>query len=513
MFKVSTYVNKSKKKPWIRRVATDSLQGSKYELKVMTQDDFLNEVNVAAHPVNSPVMSMRPIYGPTGEIDPKTKKEKWAIQGYDEIEVVPSGKQNAIVNKKTAHFSADGFWISNECEDEESFSKLMSWVDRAGIMVAFSQAVSAAFRTGDSAMYLYQSDDEDVPLEYEVYDYEHGSTLYPKTDFSGKTEVARQYKFNGHDAVDLFLLDRRETWIQIDEKDDDWGVFFPFDIEPERSEDGYVLVRRAVNQAGVGRCQCIYFRVDDIPSGPAQILIEKLEDGKSYVGEHLKGSAFPILFMKAEKTTSLPPSSLANKAIGVKGTPDSIAKADAKWLAPPDASNVANLHLDGLDDDINDVCMSVTLNPEIIKQGSDSSATMQILYDPEIQWAKNHWCEFYKQIRQLMHVFKALVGKVENDVPRFSKLAISVGQNVYIPRNKAEALKMELDQLYAGAKSVHAVMADAGNTHLGDYEMIQKEKEAKLALEAKYDSAKTTESNPSLPNITNQAAFQPEPAT
>jgi len=506
---VSYYINKEKKKPWLRRVADDSPNAPHgFKLQVMTQDDFLNEVNAAAHPINSPMMSRRPIYGPTGEKD-KNGKEKWALQGYDDVEVVPIAKQEAIINKKIAHFSGDGFWISNETKDEENFSKLMSWADTAGLYVAFSQAIYEAFRTGDSAIYLFQVDDEDNPIEYEVYDYEHGSTLYPKTDFNGKTTVARKYKYNGHDAVDIFGLDNRETWIMLSEDDDDYKVLFA-DTTPEKSEDGWFLVRRTKNQAGTGLCQCVYFRVDDIPSGPAQVQIEKLEDSKSYVGEHLKGSAFPILFMKAEKTTSLPPSSLANKAIGVKGTPDSIAKADAKWLTPPDASNIAEMHIDGINDDIKDACMSVFIDPEIIKQGSDSSATMQILYDPEIQWAKNHWWEVFKQVRQLVAVFKALVGKVEGNPKGFSELRVSVGQNIYIPRNKAEALKMELDQLYAGAKSVHSVMADAGNTHLDDYNMILEEKEDKLKLETKYNTKIQEAKNPSEPGVTNQAEKQPE---
>ena len=504
---VSDYINLSKKKPWFRRVV-DTSPGNPagFKLKMMTQDDFLNEVCSAAHPINSPMMSRRPIYGPTGEKD-KNGKEKWAIVGYDNIEVVPVTKQEAIIGKKIAHFSGEGFWIANESKDEDRFGKLMSWVDQAGLMTGFTEVVTAAFRTGDAAIYVYQTDDPECPIQYEVYDYEHGSMLFPRETFDGRKSLARKYKYDGHDAVDFFTPERIETWMQLDENGDE--DIFPIEGRI-KSEDGYTLVRSKKAQDGSRLCQCVYFRVDDIPTGCVQTQIEKLEDGKTYIGEHLKGSAMPILFMKAEKTTSLPPNSLANKAIGVKGTADSLAHADAKFLAPADASNIATLHVEGLEDDIKDGSMSVFIDPEIIKQGSDSSATMQILYDPEIQWAKNHWPWFFKPVRQLMAVFKALVGKVEEDVAGYDAMRISVGQNVYIPRNKAEALKMELDQLYAGSKSVHAVMTDAGNTHLGDYEQILKEKEEKLALEAKYKAVGQKEANPSLPRITNQAENQPE---
>lgn len=482
---ISDYINLSKKKPWYRRVS-DATPGNKkgYKLVAMTQDDFLNEVCSAAHPINSPMMSRRPIYGPTGEKDAKGK-EKWAIVGYDDIETVPSTKQWEIISKKISHFAGEGFWSSSESKDEGAFQKLMSWADTAGMKTAFIEAIWHAFRTGDSAVYWYQTDDDDDPLQYEVYGYEEGSVLFPRTDFDGKKSIARKYKYNNHDAVDIFTTKSRETWMHLDENDEDYNTLIPEgSAPPEKSDDGYILVRKQEAQAGENLCQCIYFRVDDIPSGPVQPSIEKLEDAKTYVGEHLKGSAMPILFMKAEKTTSLPPNNLANKAIGVKGTADSLQYADAKFLNPPDASNIANLHIDGLEDDIRDGAMSVKIDPEVIKQGSDSSATIKILYSPEVQWCQIHWPEVFKSVKQMMLVFKALVGKVEGDPKRYSDMRISVGPQIWIPQNATEVLKMELDQVYARVKSRKSAMQDIGNTHLGDDAQIEKEWEWELTQKA-----------------------------
>lgn len=484
---VSDYINPAKKKPWLRRVYGEGPGSRAPYYKVMTQEDFLNEVCSAAHEINSELMSRRPIYGPTGEKD-KNGKEKWAIVGYDEIETIPVSKQWEIISKKISHFAADGFWTASESEDEDAFQKIMSWADTAGMKTAFIEAMWHALRTGDSAVYWYQTDDSDDPLQYEVYGYEEGSVLYPQTDFNGRKTLARKYKFNGHDAVDIFTPDSRDTWMMLDEGMDDYRMFVPYGVTPVVSEDGYTLVRSLSGQAG-NLCQCIYFRFNDIPTGPVQPSIEKLEGAKTYVGEHLKGSAMPILFMKAEKTTSLPPNNLANKAIGVKGTADSLAHADAKFLTPPDASNIADLHIDGLEEDIRDGAMSVKISPDVIKQGSDSSATMKILYAPEIQWAQIHWPEVFKSVKQMMLVFKALVGKVEGDVPRYSNMRISVGQNIFLPQNAAEALKMELDQVYARVKSRKSAMEDLENAHKGDYERIQREWEEELTMKAEAPAA------------------------
>lgn len=511
---VSDYINQQKKKPWVRLVKDDSPGGGGSKLQILTQQDFLNEVCSAAHKINSQMMSRRPIYGPTGEKN-KDGKEKWAIVGYDEIETVPISKQWEIISKKISHFAADGFWTSSETEDEDAFTTIMSWADTAGMKTAFIEAMWHAMRTGDSAVYWYQIDDNDDPIQYEVYGYEEGSTLYPQTDFDGRKTLARKYKFNTHDAVDIFTPDKIETWMSLDENMDDYRKFVPEGTNPEQSDDGYTLVRRKDAQAG-NLCQCIYFRFNDIPTGPVQPAIEKLEDAKTYVGEHLKGTAMPILFMKAEKTTSLPPSSLANKAIGVKGTADSIAHADAKFLTPPDASNIADLHIDGLEEDIRDGAMSVKISPEVIKQGSDSSSTMRILYAPEIQWCQIHWPEVFKSVKQMMLVFKALVGKVEGDIARYSKVRISVGENIWIPQNAAEELKMELDQVYARVKSRKAAMEDIENAHKGDYERIKREWEEELTMKAdapakakaKYgvDTGNADDPKENPANVNNQAS-------
>ena len=207
---VSDYINLSKKKPWVRRVKDDSPGSGGSRLQIMTQDDFLNEVNSAAHEINSPKMSRRPIYGPTGVKD-KNGKEKWAIIGYDDIETVPISKQESIIAKKISHFAANGFWTASESEDEDRFSKLMSWADVVGLKTAFLEVITSVFRTGDGAIYLYQTGDKEDPIQYEVYGYEEGSVLFPRVDFNGKKSIARKYKFNGHDAVDIFTTERVQT--------------------------------------------------------------------------------------------------------------------------------------------------------------------------------------------------------------------------------------------------------------------------------------------------------------
>ena len=103
------------------------------------------------------------------------------------------------------------------------------------------------------------------------------------------------------------------------------------------------------------------------------------------------------------------------------------------------------------------------------------------------------------------------------DTVGYNKMRISVGQNIFIPQNESEALKMELDQVYARVKSRRSAMQDIENAHKGDYEQIQKEWEEELRIKAeipaeakaKYgvDATDTTpKSNPA--NVDNKGLGQ-----
>lgn len=511
---------------WVRRVTPDGghaasavavgykplIQGGFGTAYVnLTQDDLLNEIESSAHHINSKYMSQRPIYGPTGNKD-KDGREEWAIQGYDDLETVALGLQKCIALKKASHFAADGFWIANESKNEEAFDKLCSWKDSVDLNTAFIEAVNSCFQTGDAAIYLYQQGKE---IYYEVFSFLKGDKLYPGITEDGKQAVYRQYTLRGKAAVDIFTDAYRETWVKVDDSIDDnktWLTNILSWLKAEKgktSEDGYTRIYRADAQAGTGLNQCVYFRVPDIPSGPAQDSIEALERACSYISEEVKGSAFPILFLKSEKVINLPPTKNNSKILGVKGTAETVKNSDAKFLAPPDASNIAATNVKTLTDNILRSTLSVFIEPDILKAGADSSTTIKILYAPEIQWCQNMWPAFAKPVKQLMNVFKTLVGKVEAQTTVFSEMRISVGQNIWIPQNESERIKMELDQVYARTKSRKAAMTDIGNQHIGDYEQIEKEWENELDMKARipaqYKDAGTVENepDPNKPNIDN----------
>lgn len=513
-----------KKDYWVRRVTPDNAKmypaiggnvgyrkpktgGFGVGYVNITQDQFLNELNSSAHEINSRFMSQRPIYKPEKTEDGKTK---YVLDGFDEVETVALAIQEMIVSKKVAHLTGKHFWISNESEDEEAFENVRSWMDISGFWDGWSEAIRYCERDGDSALYLYQNANG---IDYEVFAYEKGDSLYPGMDDDGNPTLYREYTLNGKSAVDVFTVKYKETWVKVDEDEEegkDWIIKLLKTIKSGArftavSEDGYKLISRKESQVGNDLLQIIYFRVPDIATGPVQDSIEKYEKALSYVSEEVKNDAFPILFLKSEKITTLPPSKLNGKTIGVKGTSDSVAHSDAKFLAPPDMSNIAEVNLNTLWNNILRGSMSVLVEPEVLKQGSDSSTSIRILFAPDVEWCQNRWVYYGKPNRQCVEVFKRLVGKQEGEIQRYGDLRTSIGQEIWLPQNDSEELKRQLDMLYARAKSRKAVLQDIPDSHKGDFQQIMKEWEDELKMKKEYSASGQEDANPSAPDVDNRA--------
>lgn len=512
-----------KKDYWVRRVTPDSFgmyppagnQVGYRQAKTggfgvgyvnLTQDTFLNEINAAAHEINSKYMSQRPIY--KAEKD-EAGKTKYVLDGFDDVETVALAIQEMIVSKKVAHLTGKHFWMSNESDDEEAFENIRSWQDISGFWDGWTEAVRSCERTGDAALYLFQ---DATGLNYEVFSYEKGDALYPGVDDDGRPVLYRSYSLNGKPAVDVFNVKYRETWVKVDTDEEAGKAWIDKVLRAIRgvkfsevSEDGYKLISRKDSQVGGDMLQVIYFRVPDIATGPVQDSISKYEKALSYVAEEVKNDAFPILFLKSEKITNLPPSKINGKTIGVKGPADSLAHSDAKFLTPPDMSNIADVHLKTLWDNILRGSQSALVEPEVLKQGSDSSTSIRILFAPDVEWCQNRWVFYAKPNRQCIDVFKRLVGKQEGNIQRYGELPISIGQEIWLPQNDTEELKRQLDMLYARAKSRKAVLQDIPDSHKGDLRQIMKEWEEELEMKQKY-SAKQDDENPSKPNVDNNAS-------
>lgn len=485
-----------KKDYWTRRIPVNSAikqepggvdyrqstkGGPNFRVLNLTQDDFLSEIEPTAHDVNSDYMSRRPVYKPSGEKD-EQGNPIFVVDHYDDLETVSLGVQQCISMKKVSHFAADGFWIAREGGKQECYERIQSWKDRMALNAGWTELVDSCFTTGDGAIYLYNNG---KTLDYQVFSYKKGDILYPDVDDNGNDVLYRRYKYKGMEAVDIFTVKGMQTWVNSQDEPKNIVERLRNVVNVQRgtkSEDGYTLIKEVKSQTG--DIQAFYFRVPDIPTGPAQLSIQSLENALSYVSEEAKSTAFPILFLKAEKIINLPPSDVNGKTIGIKGDSDSLMHSDAKFLAPPDASNISKTQIESLWANIVRTTMSVFIEPEIFRTGLDSSAALKLLFTPEIQWAQNMWPYFSKGVRRMTEGLKTLVGVIEGNVTEYADLLLSSGQNIWIPQNTKEQVDIETSQVYARLKSRKAALADLGNSHIDDYEQILKEWEDEIRMKA-----------------------------
>jgi hypothetical protein len=471
----------------------------------LTEEDFLREIEPSAHEQMRDMQSSCPVWKQMDDPNDPTKK-KWLIDHYDDVEVTTFGIQKRGANAFVSHMAGKGFGIANETKrNKEIFDLLCSWKDIVGInTTAFMEICKSLAYTCDAAVYQYTVNGNS-DIEYKVFSYLYGDILFQHLDENRNPVVYRKYTLNNRTAVDVFSVDRVQTWVANKGDKEEYNKWYNGikgwvaritngSMVGQKSEDGYTCIYDAETQTPDNMNPCTYFRVSDLRSGSSQTNIESYERAASFVAEEYKESAFPDLLIKAEKIVSLPPRGKHGRTFGVKGTAENLKAADVKAIEPADASNIATLNLTTKWNDIRNTMMSVYIDPEILKSGADSSTTIKILFTPELQYCQLMWIQLFKPLKQAMNVFKSLVGKVENRPEEFSKLRISIYPDFWIPNNTSEEVDQATKLVYAGILSQENARSMLDLQYLNDAKIVSDEKERDLyqktfvPLKAKYDA-------------------------
>nr|DAQ74099.1 MAG TPA: PORTAL PROTEIN [Caudoviricetes sp.] len=513
-----------KKKPWKRLVTPDAdvpppTCADYYEIPVsepdglhyqyLTEYDLLNESCEGAHLINSKYMSRRPVYEvqtrtisvPLKDADgnpilntdgslktePKEIKE-WVITDYEDIETVRSGLPELIIKQKTSHLAKNGIEIANEGSEHKLFDTFRSWKDISGIDAGWLQAIYGCGKGGDALIYPYVYNDT---IEYTIFCTLYGDQIFPNKDDKGNDMNVRRYLLNGREAVDIFMDDYIETYVrgEISDEDDEkdgiqswWSVVKGWfkNISRKKTEDGWERISRTPSQLGRGMCQAVYIRFEDTPIGPAMQNINAWERGASYVSDKMRSTAFSKLFLKSSKIKNLPPLSSGEEVIGVENADADILKAsEAKYLAPPDISNLAEINLKNITDAIMQSTMSIDLQPEILKSGADSSQTLKLLLRREIQWAQVMWPQVRPSAKKVIDVLKALVAKIESNGD-FTKLKVSVWNTPWMPVDEAAQIDNATKLVYAGILSKENARHELNLQYTDDAKYVKEEAEEEL---------------------------------
>ena len=514
-----------KKKPWKRLVTPDAdvppptcadcyeipaLEPDGLRYQYLTEYDLLNESCEGAHLINSKYMSRRPIYevqtrtiempmtdaqgnpvlndDGSQKTEPKEIKE-WIITDYEDIETVRSGLSELIIKQKTSHLAKNGIEIANEGSEHKMFDTFRAWKDISGIDAGWMQAIYGCGKGGDALIYQYVHNDT---IEYTIFCALFGDQIFPNKDDKGNDMNVRRYLLNGREAVDIFMDDYIETYVRgdiFDENDNEiqswWSVVKGWfkNISRKKTEDGWTRISQIPSQLGKGICQAVYIRFDDTPIGPAMQNINAWERGASYVSDKMRSTAFSKLFLKSSKIKNLPPLSSGEEVIGVENADADILKAsEAKYLAPPDISNLAEINLKNITDAIMQSTMSIDLQPEILKSGAASSQTLKLLLRREIQWAQVTWPQVRPAAKKIIEVLKALVAKIEGNGD-FTKLKVSIWNTPWMPQDE-DAMANRVQQLtFASILSEKSAREELNLQYTDEEAQIRKEQEEKLYRE------------------------------
>lgn len=456
----------------------------------------MREVEPSSHDINSRYMSLRPVYDVRerkveNEDGTTTTEPEWYVAEFEPKETVRFGLQKRINTSKAAFMAGNGFWVCHEDKDHDLGETLNSWKDSAGLNLAWQELVQSCYLTGDGAIYLYVYNGQ---LRFQVFSYLKGDVLFPDFDENRNSVIYRLYTLRGKRAVDIYSTTRIQTWVEGDkdsEKEQSWinrfGGWFAKNMNwksAKISEDRWRCIADNPVQTPDGVNPCVYWRVPDIPSGIAQEEICKLESAASMVADEVRSTVQAILLLKATNIESMPQKDSTGKIIGVKGTVDELAAADAKYIGRPNLSDIATIDLNTKKESIMQSTMSVTIAPDIFRASDPSSASIKLLFTDTIIWCKNEFVHLYPGLVDLVEAFKHLVAKIEGNGD-IATMRTSCGVDFWIPQNDSEVLKRELDQVSYRVKSRKAAMADIGSQHVEDYEQILKEWKEELDLKTR----------------------------
>ncbi len=465
----------------------------------MTNADFLNEIEAGAHDINSkywsmkPVKVVEPVFDENGKpvLNEKGEQKMHTHIEFEDMETTRCSLPQRFAIAKASHAAANGFWLGNSSkEHKDIFPNLLDWKDAAGLDAALFEVVLSLTHCCDAAVYPYV---EGNMITYKVFSYLYGDELFPDFDEKRRPRLWRRYSLKGKNAVDVISAgaDGYQTWVQddLDETESKdakswWQSVKSWFRKADKvlSEDGWRRIAKSDSQIGDNLCQCVYFRVDDIPSGCVADEINSWERLASYVAESMKDSAFPDKFVKATKIKNLPNPAAHGRIYAVEGDVDSLKASDMKTISAGDMSNIATTTLKTKTDAIMHGSMSVIIEPEILKSGADSSSALRLMFTSEIQWAQAFWIKIVPQVRYLVEVFKALVAKVEGN-GEYTKIRTCIQQRIWVPQNTAEEVDNTTKLVYANILSQDDGASEVDLQYPDRADKIRQEQEEKIYRE------------------------------
>lgn len=365
--------------------------------KIVTQGDFLMELDPASHLIND--REYYPDVWRQNEQD-----GKWYLE---EVPRFAFAYQNLILTKHLFHLTGANiqFEISSKTDDDRERIVCnefrQGWED-CNMEVAWYKLARSVKATGDGAFIGFLDKGK---FGWKVVSYLDGDTLYPHYDLkTGKLNVfARTYNNYAEDGS--VIKQYCEVWdekyyyrFSCGEKTDTLKEKVMQKIADIFDLSGYQLEEKTPH--GFDFIPVAYKRDDDGACwSKSQEAIDKYEMVFSRMAQSNQLFGLPIMVVKGEGSTELSSKDMTH-ASKIFFLPED---GNMEFLKTPDASNAFKGELMMLEDLI--YTLSFVVKPPELKSGDLPAAAIRLLYSPAMENATRDCNEYDEVVDDMVNIF------------------------------------------------------------------------------------------------------------
>lgn len=399
--------------------------------KIVTQEDFLRELDPCGHLIND-----REYYHDI--LRQNTEDGKWYLE---EVPRYAFAFQQVILTKHLTHLCGNDiqFELADKRDDEESlkvFDAFRRGWAKKNMEVAWYQLAKSVKATGDGAFVGYMDGGK---FGWKVLSFLKGDRLYPHYDLrTGRLDCfARAYSnYDGEGRVTRRYVD---VW------DDRYyyryaaaGDYASSAVERFKNTlksifnvGGYSL--EAQEEHGFDSIPVAYHRDDWGPCWTfAQETTDNYEMAFSRMAQNNHDFGLPIMYVKGEGSEEVSKEDMSH-ASKVFFLP---SDGDMGFLQKQDASNAYKIELDTLEKQI--YTQSFTVKPPELKSGDLPGVAIKLLYSPAVEKAMSDANEYDGAVDAMVDIFTFGYG-VESELRlQFRNTEIAHYIKPYVHQNETE---------------------------------------------------------------------------
>lgn len=405
--------------------------------KIVTQEDFLRELDPAGHVINDREYYPDIWRQNTDESD-KENYGKWYIQ---EVPRYAFAYQQVILNKQLTHLCGNDiqFELADKKDNDEHrelFNEFKRGWANKNMEVAWYKAAKSVKATGDGALVGYM---DNGSFGWKVLSFLKGDRLYPHFDKRTGKLLCFAREFSDYDEDGVAVCDYLEVW------DDTYYYRFSSGAKEDASLwDSIVSKVKSMFSADGYKCETVqrhnfpfipvaYKRDDNGPCWTfSEETIENYEMAFSRLAQANHDFGLPIMYVKGEGSTELSKADMTH-ASKIFFLP---SDGEIGFLNKQDASEAYNAELAVLEEQI--YKQSFATKAPQLKSGDTPGVAVKLLYGDSYERGLIDCNEFDDFVDAMVNIFTYGYGVETKKQLDLNSLKIAHSIKIYIHLNENE---------------------------------------------------------------------------